>query len=453
MKILSLILFITLTSLGCQQPTSTDTIISGQITNANARGFTLTGSDFIKQISINSNGQFSDTLQLKEGYYTLSVARRNLELYLTPGDNLNIVFDVRNFRNTIALTGSAAPEARYLSTRSEQRQKFLNRNSNFYQLDEVSFKKEAQERKTKLIEILDTSSDISSTFKQIELQDIEYYATNQVRSYEKYHIYYSKNENFKASSNFLDGVKKIDLFNTPDYIKYPTYREICREEYGHRFNVDYNKNFSYAESFINVSESIPSGIVRDKLMMEYMPHVFKANASMEQVYKYFNSSSTNEDDKKAISNKYKSLANLAPGNNSPNFNYENIDGSRTTLNELKGKYVYIDFWATWCGPCKREIPHLKELEEEYKDKNIAFVSISVDKPEKHSAWKKMVKDKELGGYQLITENATNSPFVQYFKVSGIPHFVLLDPEGNIYSAYAPRASNPSIKTLFDKLLI
>lgn len=69
-------------------------------------------------------------------------------------------------------------------------------------------------------------------------------------------------------------------------------------------------------------------------------------------------------------------------------NFENIKGGTTSLKDLKGKYVYIDVWATWCGPCKAEIPHLKSLEEKYQGKNIVFVSISVDSKEDHDAWQK-----------------------------------------------------------------
>ena len=64
----------------------------------------------------------------------------------------------------------------------------------------------------------------------------------------------------------------------------------------------------------------------------------------------------------------------------PNFEFENHKGGKTTLESLKGKYVYVDLWATWCGPCRAEIPSLKKMEELYHDKNIVFVSISVEPP-------------------------------------------------------------------------
>ena len=99
------------------------------------------------------------------------------------------------------------------------------------------------------------------------------------------------------------------------------------------------------------------------------------------------------------------------GKPSPTFNYENYKGGKTKLEDLKGKLVYIDVWATWCGPCRAEIPSLKELEKKYHGKNITFVSISVDALKDHDKWKKFVADKELGGIQLFADNSWSYNFV------------------------------------------
>jgi thiol-disulfide isomerase/thioredoxin len=143
---------------------------------------------------------------------------------------------------------------------------------------------------------------------------------------------------------------------------------------------------------------------------------------------------------------------LAKGNASPKFvNYENFKGGTTSLDDLKGKYVYVDVWATWCGPCKREIPFLKEIEKAYHNKNIEFVSISIDKAKDHDTWKQMVLEKELGGIQLFADNDWKSQFVTDYKINGIPRFILIDPQGNIVTPDAPRPSSDDLKKLFDEL--
>ena len=145
---------------------------------------------------------------------------------------------------------------------------------------------------------------------------------------------------------------------------------------------------------------------------------------------------------------------LARGKTSPKFvNFENNTGGTTSLDDLKGKYVYIDIWATWCGPCKAEIPFLKELEKQYHEKNIAFVSISADNSKAHDTWKKMILEKNLSGIQLFSHASFDSSFLKEYKINAIPRFILLDPNGNIIAADAPRPSDKKLIDLFNELKI
>lgn len=137
---------------------------------------------------------------------------------------------------------------------------------------------------------------------------------------------------------------------------------------------------------------------------------------------------------------------------SPSFDYENHKGGKTKLEDFKGKYVYIDVWATWCGPCRAEIPSLKKMEELYHDKNIVFVSISVDVDKDHDKWKNFVTEKQLGGVQLFADKNWNSEFITHFGITGIPRFILIDPNGKVVKSDAVRPSSPQLKEELDKLL-
>ena len=145
-------------------------------------------------------------------------------------------------------------------------------------------------------------------------------------------------------------------------------------------------------------------------------------------------------------------ANKLKGKSSPDFDYENYKGGKTKLSELKGKYVYIDLWATWCGPCRAEIPFLQKVEAKYHGKNIEFVSISIDKAKDHDKWKQFVADKNLGGIQLFADKDWTSDFVTSYGVTGIPRFILIDPNGKIVSPDAERPSSGALQTQLDALL-
>jgi thiol-disulfide isomerase/thioredoxin len=170
------------------------------------------------------------------------------------------------------------------------------------------------------------------------------------------------------------------------------------------------------------------------------------NMELERDEKFF---SYIEDNYKKMSEK---LLKFKKGNVSPVFNnYENFNGGTTSLSDLKGSYVYIDIWATWCAPCKAQFPFSKELENDYHGKNIKFVGISVDKEGAYDTWKQMVENEELGGIQLIADLNLESDFIKEYDITSIPRYILLDPEGKIVNAEAPRPSEPKLRALFTEL--
>lgn len=170
------------------------------------------------------------------------------------------------------------------------------------------------------------------------------------------------------------------------------------------------------------------------------------NMELERDEKFF---SYIEDNYKKLQKK---KLKFKKGNVSPVFNeYENFNGGTTSLSDLKGSYVYLDIWATWCRPCKAQFPFLKDLEKDYHGKNIKFVSISVDREDAHDTWKQMIKDEGLGGIQLIANNDLESEFMHEYEISTIPRFILLDPEGKIVDAEAPKPSEKKLRALFTEL--
>ena len=132
---------------------------------------------------------------------------------------------------------------------------------------------------------------------------------------------------------------------------------------------------------------------------------------------------------------------LSQGQPAPDLAYPDMDGEIISLKSLRGSYVYIDLWATWCTFCVREFPYLKELESSLRGHNIVFVGISCDGDA--DAWRRKVVEDKLGGIQLLA--GKSQELYDAFKVKGIPRFILIDPEGRIVDANMTRPSDP--KTL------
>ncbi|PRZ28153.1 TlpA family protein disulfide reductase [Flavobacterium granuli] len=143
---------------------------------------------------------------------------------------------------------------------------------------------------------------------------------------------------------------------------------------------------------------------------------------------------------------------LGAGMPSPEFNnYINYKGGKTSLKDLRGSYVFIDVWATWCGPCKYEMPFIGKVEKEFHGKNIKFVSISVDRLKDEQKWRDMIKAQGLSGIQLLADKEIDSKFIASYYIQGIPRFILLDKEGKIINADTPRPSEPELTELLKSL--
>jgi hypothetical protein len=112
----------------------------------------------------------------------------------------------------------------------------------------------------------------------------------------------------------------------------------------------------------------------------------------EKEYDYFKKHNTDSVYAQQIRKLYAKMMALAPGKVAPPFTCMDVTGKVVSLNDFKGKYVYLDFWTTWCGECRKEIPHLIKLQSEYKAKNVVFVSISLDR--NFQVWKKFVIEKK-----------------------------------------------------------
>ena len=120
---------------------------------------------------------------------------------------------------------------------------------------------------------------------------------------------------------------------------------------------------------------------------------------------------------------------LAEGKVAPAFSFPTADGKRKLgPQDFKGKILVLDLWSSWCGPCRAEIPHLKEAYKAFHGKGVEFLSVSIDKDEK--AWRKAMTEENMPWEQVQAPGAGKEVMKQY-QFSGIPYILVLDKEGRI----------------------
>lgn len=424
--------------------------VTGKIANADGK-LKITGESFEKEVTIKPDGSFNVSLTINyAGSYFISTGGNRAAIYLAKGTDLTITADVKDFYKTLKFGGKGSMENQYITSKNA----YVNAINQewLYKKDEADFLKEVDAIKKDLLTLFENGKFPKGFFREMELKNLDYLKQVFIINYEKNHAHFTKNPEFKASADFPKLDPAINLDNEKDFLFSNPYKQLVNVN----FNNVVEKQLKPEEEYLwKVAlpeiKKIKSPSIKNSLLYALSFEVSASNPDAQQLYNELLALSTNPYFKKELTEKYNKLKALATGTLSPAFDYENHKGGKTALESLKGKYVYIDVWATWCGPCLRELPALQQVEEQYKDKNIQFVSISVDTKKDYDKWKKMVTDKQMGGIQLMADNDWNSKFAVDYAIVSIPRFILIDPDGKIVSADAPRPSDPELVKLFTNL--
>lgn len=147
----------------------------------------------------------------------------------------------------------------------------------------------------------------------------------------------------------------------------------------------------------------------------------------------------------AQANKMKGLI----GQTAPELSLPDPNGKEVKLSSFRGKYVLVDFWASWCKPCREENPTVVKAYNKFKDKNFTILGVSLDRPGQKDEWMKAVMKDNLTWTQVSDLLFWNSPVVQLYGIEGIPYNVLVDPDGKII---AESLRGPALEAKLGELL-
>lgn len=207
---------------------------------------------------------------------------------------------------------------------------------------------------------------------------------------------------------------------------------------------------SHATSQVNyIVHNMAAGKVKEYLLQEVIAKYIENNGIDEADNLIALAGSNLLEKESHLKQVYNDWSGLKKGASVPKFTFVDKEGKVVSLDQFKGKYVFIDCWASWCSPCRAEIPHLKKLEEKFKERNIVFVGISSDNNK--GKWLEALASLDLHGIQLL-DNDTMLTFSNFFKVTSIPRFILLNPEGRIERCVMTRPSDPETLDILNDLI-
>jgi len=258
-----------------------------------------------------------------------------------------------------------------------------------------------------------------------------------------------------VTKNYLDSLHSLKSIFQIDSISIHSQYYSVYSNYLKFYNIflaenDYFKNPSIDKLFESAIKNF-NGIQRDLLLTLLILDEINANEINPTHISLFN--------QYCLTPKYHNFINYKISKKSVNINPNDLlnisilkpDNKRLLLDELidNDKIYYIDFWASWCLPCLKEIPESKKLQKEFENKGINFLYISTDKNEK--AWRKALRETGLSvsNNYLLSEDTQ----LEKIKVTSIPRYIILGKSGKIINYDAPYPSDPKTKVIFNELLI
>jgi len=353
--------------------TKTEPLVKGKLTNPSGEMIWLQDANSSKpqnidSVKLDANGEFVFNTKLKaKGFYNLMLSPGNFAtLILDPSEKINVSGDAKNLGYTYKTEGS------------EDTKLFMD------------FNVYAMENRRKVNAIKQ---------KQDSLQSVFQYYLNQNKDQNK----------MKHLSDSLSAVLE------------PMYNNLSAQSMGLLHDGDV-----WAGQFIDKNPTSFANLAVLQLFSDKeasFSYFEKVSASMKKKY-------PDQQNLKAFYDYVEKMQRLSIGAIAPDIKLSNPEGKEIALSSLRGKVVLIDFWASWCGPCRKENPHVREIYHQYHDKGFDVYSVSLD--DNKASWMKAIADDSLIWVNHVSElKKWQSAVVPLYEIKGIPMTVLLDKEGRI----------------------
>jgi thiol-disulfide isomerase/thioredoxin len=434
------------------------TIITGEVLNATEQFATIERVNNVIDRQIDTlgigellaNNKFNIELEISEPTFTtFKLGKKRIPVFLIPGDSLSISYDATNKEVPNSFGGAAAVYAKFLESHNAFDRPASREINGLYTKSESDFAaglNDIWKRRNAYLDSAFSAQNLHEKFEQTIRGKIEYSMGLSVLQYPM--IYrYNQDKSYQPNSSYYGSFPEIKLQNEA-LIESRTYVTYAANYVNTEIDIITAKDtaaemtpdgkLKLAFLLVHKHFDVPqvADVIQSYLLYDHLR--FNGATALEELFATYEIQCKNDELKEIVSSTYQKYYTISPGKPAPEFSYPNIDGDTIALSNFAGNLVYIDAWATWCGPCKREIPHLKEMEAHFENDKVEFVSISLDTDK--GKWEKMVTEKQLGGTQLYVGAFVGSKIAEDYQIGFIPRFMLINSDGKIISTSAPRPS-------------
>ncbi len=443
------------------------TIITGTIDNPATERFEITypkdlitGREEKHIIILDENNSFKLEIAIRKPIMAQLKIRGEdpVSLYIKPGDDLQISADGDDLKASLSFAGKNADNNKFLFEYQNKilidneylPQQVVNKIRTLEPAEFVEYWEEMLKTKKEPFYNIDENKSISEDLVSYLKTEVAYTSYSYRLFYPMFIIAKDKWEELpEGYFDFLDNArskmddKKLVSESYRNYIEhYLDYYKLQNPEEAPEGLSAVEENIYFAEKLLTgkTLQHTKAGLIYKEF---YLGDFDKA----AELYKSF------LDEEKPCRNMdniltevYESFKRTLPGNPAPDFELTDINGEVVSLSDFRGKVVYLDFWASWCPPCMREVPYAKELKKRFEDEeDLVFLYISID--EDPDAWRRTVKDREIKGVHLNVFGRYHEVPSSY-NVRWIPTYYIIDRDGAIFKNNAKR---PSFEGIDDDL--
>ena len=391
-----------------------------------------------------------------------------VKLFLEPGDQLHIDADLLDLPQSLRFSGQGAANNQFLATLRSRFSDYLR--IDYKDLAVDTFLKMIDQRRLEMTRFLDegcAQGGLTPAFVDYYRAEITYEWANFVVSYPTDYMFANGSRNEDLPADYQDALNQVDLVDeaaigTTDYRTFlernfwrieeeaatRAFREQLSEEQRRAFIQPHT--ITYLPDFIvrldeeqrrgdliqphNIVYHLAKRLLHGKVLYFFLAGEIIDDFQQgrfdqgEQRLAEFLRDNPYPEYTEVVEEVVRETAKLKPGQPAPDFTLDDLQGRSVSLSDFRGQAVFLDFWASWCGPCIGALPYLEELKQRTRDQKVVFLNISLDSADE---WHQAVDEHGLTGVHVHAPGGWRAAVAQLYQVRGIPSYFLVGPDGRM----------------------
>jgi thiol-disulfide isomerase/thioredoxin len=388
-------------------------------------------------------------------------------LYLTPGDDLRLTFDPSRFERTLAFSGRGANANNYLTQSaliaSQDDEQGRTPDARAGRLSAADLRRAAdayRQRRLAALEAYAAARPLPAAFVRQQRQALADEWASSLLSYVSRQSAERRQGGYATLPvGYYDFLREMQLARQDSALPQSAFQSLLMT-YGFTQLNDENGNLPTGPAagrrlYERATEALGDGRVRDVAVGQYLlGKVESEHTDIRPLLPDFQAHNHDSTISRAVRQAVRAHLALANGQPAPDFTLADASGKKVSLSSLRGKIVYLDFWATWCAPCLAEMPASLELRKKFAGRDVVFLYVSLDS--QPADWQKYLTNKQVAStnaVQLHDGGAFDGPAPRAFNVQSIPSYWLIGRDGRIIANNPPRPStSPAIDNALEQAL-